>query len=656
MAGRKSGRQAVKKEARLHGVPIEDYALIGDCETAALVSRDGSIDWLCWPSFSSPACFAALLGTSDHGFWQIAPVGKVTKKRRQYREGTLIIETVFATATGEVCVTDFMPPRGKHSQVVRLVRGGRGSVKMKMEVRLRFDYGRTIPWVTSNGEWRAVAGPEMVVLTTKAPLQGKDHTTTSEFTVRKGEVMAFTLTYCSALDKIPAPTDPMQGLKETQTFWERWLRRNTYRGDYKSAVSRSLMTLKAMTYKPTGGIVAAVTTSLPEEIGGARNWDYRYCWLRDTAFTLLVLLRAGYRDEAVEWRRWLLRAVAGSPDQVQTIYGICGERDLIEWEAQWLPGYENSRPVRIGNGAAGQFQLDVYGEVASALVRMPEAEDDIRVSAWSLQASLANHLCDIWHLPDEGIWEVRGEAMQFVHSKVMAWVALDRAIQMADQEKSKKAGKHAHQIARTRDIARWKQVREQIHEEVCRKGFNKKLNSFVQSYGSDVLDASCLRILLVGFLPATDPRILGTIEAIEKGLMKNGLVRRYNTRKTNDGLKGSEGQFLACSFWMVANLWLIGRKDDARKFFERLLALRNDVGLLAEEYDSDAKRMVGNFPQALSHIALVHAAFAISGDWTPQHWNEHDWNDHASGSEGSSRRTRANNGHAAKSATKGRGK
>jgi GH15 family glucan-1,4-alpha-glucosidase len=663
MPGHKAGGGSARKgQARLHGARIEDYALIGDCETAALVSRDGSIDWLCWPSFSSPACFAALLGTRDHGFWGLAPAGEVTMTRRQYREGTLIVETVFETARGEVCVTDFMPPRGRHSKVVRIVRGERGSVRMKMELRLRFDYGRTVPWVTSGGgskdknsEWRAVAGPEMVVLHTEARLRGEDHSTTSDFTVRKGETVTFTLTYCSSMEKIPEETEPLRALAETQTYWTRWLRRNSYRGDYKAAVSRSLMTLKAMTYKPSGGIVAAVTTSLPEKIGGARNWDYRYCWLRDTAFTLLVLLRAGYRDEAVQWRRWLLRAVAGSPDQVQTIYGIRGERDLIEWEADWLPGYENSRPVRIGNGAAGQFQLDVYGEVASALVRMPEAEDDIRVSAWALQSALANHLCDIWQLPDEGIWEVRGPAKQFVHSKVMAWVALDRAIQMAEQVRTHKSGE-VERIAKVRDVRRWKKVRATIHDEVCRKGFNKKLNSFVQSYGSDVLDASCLRIVLVGFLPATDPRILGTIEAIEKGLVKDGFVQRYKTAQTDDGLSGSEGQFLACSFWMVANLWLIGRKDDARAMFERLLTLRNDVGLLSEEYNSDAKRMVGNFPQALSHIALIHAAFAMSGDWTPQHPDEHAAAETKALGHGRSNNAHPANARPSKGATKGRRK
>ena len=616
------GKKGSDQSGKLHGSRIEDYALIGDCETAALVSREGSIDWLCWPSFSSPACFAALVGTCDHGFWKIAPAGKVKASRRQYREGTLIVETVFETAEGEVRVTDFMPPRRRHSQLVRTVRGERGKVAMRMDLAIRFDYGRTIPWVTSNSELRAVSGSDMIVLHTKAPTRGEGNRTVSEFAVRKGETVAFTLTYCSSLEKTPEPGSPRKALRETRAFWTRWLKKNTYRGDYAEAVSRSLITLKAMAYRPTGGIVAAVTTSLPEKIGGARNWDYRYCWLRDTSFTLLVLLRAGYREEALAWRRWLLRAVAGAPDQVQTIYGIAGDRDLIEWEANWLPCYENSRPVRIGNGAAGQFQLDVYGEVASALARMPEAEDDIRVPACDVQVALANHLCKVWREPDEGIWEVRGGAKHFVHSKVMAWVALDRSIEMAEAASGGKIPA-AERKARERDVGRWKKVRAEIHREVCAKGFNKRLNSFVQAYGPGstpgALDASCLRIALVGFLPVSDPRIRGTVQAIEKKLMKNGFVQRYKTHETKDGVGGGEGQFLACSFWMVASLWLLGRKDDARQLFERLLALRNDVGLLSEEYDSENGRMVGNFPQALSHIALVHAAFTMSGEWTPPH-------------------------------------
>ena len=452
---------------------IEGYALIGDCETAALVSREGSIDWLCWPNFSSPAVFAALLGTRDHGFWKIAPKGKVKRSRRQYREGTLIVETIFETAAGEVCVTDFMPPRRLRSQLVRMVRGVRGSVRMRMDLAIRFDYGRTVPWVTSNSELRAVAGSDMVVLQTKAPLQGEDRTTSSEFMVRKGETMAFTLTYCSSLEKIPAESSAAKALKDTQNFWKRWVGKNMYRGEYVEAVARSLMTLKALTYRPTGGIVAAVTTSLPEKIGGGRNWDYRYCWLRDTAFTLLVLLRAGYRDEAVAWRRWLLRAVAGAPEQVQTIYGISGERDLNEWEAGWLPGYGDSRPVRIGNGAADQFQLDVFGEVASALARMPEAEDDIRVPAIGVQIALANHLCDVWRLPDEGIWEVRGGAKHFVHSKVMAWVALDQAIQFVET-KGREERDAGNRREWARVLKRWNKVRAEIHREVCEKGFDQQ--------------------------------------------------------------------------------------------------------------------------------------------------------------------------------------
>jgi GH15 family glucan-1,4-alpha-glucosidase len=409
----------------------------------------------------------------------------------------------------------------------------------------------------------------------------------------------------SSLEKIPPVQDPEAALKETQDFWREWNGRNKYSGPYAEAVERSLMTLKAMTYRPSGGIVAAVTSSLPEKIGGVRNWDYRFCWLRDTAFTLLVLMQAGYDEEAVEWRMWLFRAIAGAPDQVQTIYGIRGERQILEWTADWLPGYEGSRPVRIGNAAVNQFQLDVYGEVSAALSRIPEAAEDIRVSATAVQAAIINHLCEVWQEPDHGIWETRGEAQHFTHSKVMAWVALDRAI------------RHWERFG-SGDIKRWKKNRDMIHQEVCEKGFNKKLNSFVQAYGSKELDASCLRIGLVGFLPMDDPRIVGTVEAIEKRLMKDGFVKRYDSRTTDDGLPEGEGAFLACSFWMVTCLWLIGRKEDATTIFERLLKLRNDVGLLSEEYDPLKKRMVGNFPQALSHISLVHSAFAMSGLWHPQ--------------------------------------
>jgi len=591
----------------LHGSLIEDYCMIGDCETAALVSREGSIDWLCWPNFSSGACFAALLGTRDHGFWQIAPVGEVKAIRRQYEAHTLVVETTFETKEGAVCVIDFMPPRKKHSHVVRIVRGVRGRVPMQMDLAIRFDYGRTIPWVTSTDhELRAIAGDDMVTLRTKVRLRGEGMTTRGNFTVRKGETVSFTLTNSPSLDKAPAEPQAEKALTGTQRFWKQWSRKNKYRGPYAEAVERSLITLKAMTYKPAGGIVAAVTTSLPERIGGSRNWDYRYCWLRDTAFTLLILMQAGYVEEAVEWRKWLLRAVAGAPDQVQTIYGIRGERQLVEWEANWLPGYEGSLPVRIGNAAVDQFQLDVFGEVSADLSRTPRADDEIRVSASSLQAALVNHLCKVWHEPDAGIWEMRGGTKHFTHSKVMAWVALDRAI------------KHHEQYDGGGDVKRWKKNRDMIHREICKKGFDKKLNTFVQSYGSKQVDASCLLIVLVGFLPSDDPRLIGTVAAIERRLMKDGFIRRYDTKKMKDGVGGGEGAFLACSFWLVTSLWEIGRKADAKRMFERLLRLRNDVGLLSEEYDPVAKRMVGNFPQALSHIALLHAAFAISGLWKPE--------------------------------------
>lgn len=591
----------------MHGSLIEDYCMIGDCETAALVSREGSIDWLCWPNFSSAACFAALLGTREHGFWQIAPVGEVKAIRRQYEAHTLVVETTFETKEGAVCVIDFMPPRKKHSHVVRIVRGVWGRVPMQMDLAIRFDYGRTIPWVTSTDhELRAIAGDDMVTLRTKVRLRGEGMTTRGNFTVRKGETVSFTLTNSPSLDKAPAEPQAEKALTGTQRFWKQWSRKNKYRGPYAEAVERSLITLKAMTYKPAGGIVAAVTTSLPERIGGSRNWDYRYCWLRDTAFTLLILMQAGYVEEAVEWRKWLLRAVAGAPDQVQTIYGIRGERQLVEWEANWLPGYEGSLPVRIGNAAVDQFQLDVFGEVSADLSRTPRADDEIRVSASSLQAALVNHLCKVWHEPDAGIWEMRGGTKHFTHSKVMAWVALDRAI------------KHHEQYDGGGDVKRWKKNRDMIHREICKKGFDKKLNTFVQSYGSKQVDASCLLIVLVGFLPSDDPRLIGTVAAIERRLMKDGFIRRYDTKKMKDGVGGGEGAFLACSFWLVTSLWEIGRKADAKRMFERLLRLRNDVGLLSEEYDPVAKRMVGNFPQALSHIALLHAAFAISGLWKPE--------------------------------------
>jgi GH15 family glucan-1,4-alpha-glucosidase len=604
-----------KRERKpLRGSPIEDYAVIGDLETAALVNRSGSIDWLCWPTFSSGACFAALLGTVDNGYWSLRPADKILSVQRRYRPGTMILETTFTTASGEICLTDFMPPRGKHSDVIRKVRCIRGKVAIRMELAIRFDYGLTVPWVTTaDHELHAVAGPNMVVLRSQcnggnpAELHGENMITVSEFTLRQDHEHCFVLTYAPSTEEVPEPVPVEAAFNDTENFWREWSAQSKYEGPYKSAVERSLMTLKTMTYNPTGGIVAAVTAGLPEEIGGERNWDYRYCWLRDTSFTLLVLMRAGYTAEAVRWRLWLLRAIAGDPDQLQTLYGLSGERKLVEWEASWLRGYEDSRPVRIGNAASEQFQLDVYGEVGVALARTPEAGEDIRVPSTQLQAHLVDHLCNIWHLPDEGIWEVRGGRRHFVHSKVMAWVALDRAI------------KHYERYDGTGDVKRWRKNRDQLHAEICRKGFNRRLNSFTQSYGSKNLDASCLRLLLVGFLPADDPRIIGTIDAIQKHLMTDGLVQRYNTAKTPDGVHGGEGAFLACSFWLVVCLWLIDRKEQSRRLFEALLALSNDVGLLSEEYDAKSKRMLGNFPQALSHIALVHAAFTISGQWRPEH-------------------------------------
>jgi GH15 family glucan-1,4-alpha-glucosidase len=597
----------------LHGQRIEDYAMIGDCETAALVGRNGSIDWLCWPSFSSGACFAALLGTEDHGFWKIAPTAKLTGTSRRYLPDTMIVEATFETKAGTAVLVDFMPPRGKLSDVVRIVRCTRGKVELAMQLAIRFDYGRTIPWVTRfEGGLRAISGPDQVVLRTFAPLEGKGMETVSRFTLKAGEEQSFTLTYSSSIGENgnspvvdPKPFETHRAFDETVHFWSEWNARNRYRGKHEATIRRSLMTLKALTYRPSGGIVAAPTSSLPESLGGQRNWDYRYCWLRDTAFTLMALLHAGYQDEAEAWRRWLLRSVAGAPEQIQTIYGVCGERQLNEWKADWLPGYEHSKPVNIGNKASQQFQLDVYGELAAAMARMPEAPDDIRISASELQGKLIDQLCKIWQEPDDGIWETRGGRKHFVHSKVMAWVGLDRAI------------KHYERFGGGGDVKRWRKNRAMIHKEVCEKGFNKRLNAFTQYYGSKELDASCLRIGLVGFLPMDDPRILGTIDAIEKKLMKDGFVERYDTRKSPDGLPPGEGVFLACSFWLVINLWLIGRHADAEALFERLLKLQNDVGLLSEEWDTKHQRMVGNFPQAFSHITLVHAAYTLAGTWKP---------------------------------------
>ena len=593
--------------------PIEDYALLGDCETAALVARDGSIDWLCWPRFDSPACFAALLGTPENGRWKIAPAARAPRVTRRYRGDTMILETDFETPDGAVTLVDFMPVRGGQSDIVRTVVGRRGRVAMHTEFIVRFDYGSTVPWVshvddgTARGMLRAIAGPDMVLLRSDIPLRGKGLTTVGDFVVREGETVSFVLTYAFSHEKTPVPVEPVAALADTEKFWTEWAARCSYEGEWRDAVMRSLLTLKALTYRPTGGIVAAPTTSLPEQVGGSRNWDYRYCWLRDATLTLLSLMDAGYYDEAAAWRDWLLRAAAGSPEQLQIMYGLRGERHLREWVIPWLAGYEGSTPVRIGNAAYGQRQLDVYGEVIDALYQGRRGGLPDSVEARRLGHALVAHLERVWAEPDEGLWEVRGPRQHFTHSKVMAWVAFDRAVKTAER------------LGLPGPLERWRRVRDEIHAEVCHRGFDARRNTFVQAYGSRQLDASLLMLPLVGFLPAGDPRVRGTVGAIERGLMSDGLVLRYDSRVTDDGLPPGEGTFLACSFWLADNLALLGRHDDARAMFERLLALRNDVGLLAEEYDTRRGRQVGNFPQALSHLSLVGTALNL----TPPHTAEH---------------------------------
>jgi GH15 family glucan-1,4-alpha-glucosidase len=577
---------------------IEDYALIGDCETAALVARDGSIDWLCWPRFDGGACFAALLGGPEHGRWLIAPADAEADITRRYRDDTLILETDFATGGGAVTLVDFMPPRGKASDVVRLVVGKRGRVVMRTELVLRFDYGALVPWVTrmDDGTLRAIAGPDMVVLRTTAPLRGEELKTIGDFVVSEGQMVSFVLTYSASHLPPPEPVDAQAALADTEAFWREWSSRCVDVGEWTPAVRRSLITLKALTYRPTGGIVAAPTTSLPEQLGGSRNWDYRYCWLRDATLTLLALMNGGYYEDAQAWTEWLLRATAGSPPQMQIMYGLAGERRLTEWEVPWLPGYEGAKPVRIGNAAAEQLQLDVFGEVMDALYHARVGGLVGSEAGWALQLALIGHLETIWQLPDEGIWEVRGGRQPFTYSKVMAWVAFDRAIKCCEQ------------FGLDGPVDRWRALRAKIHEEVCRNAFNSKVGAFVQSYGSSLLDASVLLLPLVGFLSPTDPRVRSTVAAIERRLTEDGFVLRYDPQARRDGLPEGEGAFLACSFWLADNLILLGRRRAARLLFERLLALRNEVGLLSEEYDPRAKRLVGNFPQAFSHIALIATA------------------------------------------------
>jgi GH15 family glucan-1,4-alpha-glucosidase len=585
---------------------IEDYALIGDCETAALVGRDGSIDWLCWPRFDSDACFAALLGKRENGHFRLCPIEPAESSRR-YRKNTLVLETRFETASGIVTIIDFMPLRAHNSNIVRIVRGERGEVRMCADLILRFGYGAIIPWMVrlDHETLRAVAGPDMVLIRTPVRLHGHELTTVGEFTITAGQSIPFILTYAPSHLPPPAPLHAEKVLEATETFWTDWSAQCAQKGECSDIVIRSLITLKALTYRITGGIVAAPTTSLPEKIGGERNWDYRFCWLRDATLTLLALVDAGYLEEAQSWRDWLLRAVAGSPSQMQIMYGIAGERRLTEWEVPWLDGYENSRPVRIGNNAHSQLQIDVYGELMDALHQAREAGLAHAQPGWALQLALLDHLEKIWREPDEGIWEVRGERKHFTYSKVMAWVAFDRAIKGVEVFKLDGPIEH------------WRKIRAEIAADIDQNGFDRALNSFVRSYGSKDLDASLLLIPAVGYALPGDPRVSGTVAAIEKGLMRDGVVLRYDTSVADDGLPPGEGAFLACSFWLADAYVLLERYDDARALFERLTALANDVGLLSEQYDPRAKRMLGNFPQAFSHIALVNTAFNLTRSEKP---------------------------------------
>jgi carbohydrate kinase (thermoresistant glucokinase family) len=588
---------------------IEDYALIGDCITAALVGRNGSIDWLCWPRFDSNACFAALLGTSEHGRWQIRPADTTARVVRAYRDDTMVLETVFETADGRVALIDFMPIGHPNSSLIRLVQGQRGKVAMRLHLALRFDYGTTVPWVTRQDETsglRAVAGPSQVVLRAPVPLQGRNFATVSEFDVAEGDCVPFVMTHGPSHLPAPGPIDWQAALKDTESFWRDWSSRCSYKGRRRDAVQRSLLTLKALTYAETGGIVAAPTTSLPEQLGGERNWDYRYCWLRDATLTLMALSSAGYREEAQAWRAWLQRSVAGSPNQLQIMYGLSGERQLPEWEVPWLPGYHGAAPVRIGNAASTQLQLDVYGELIDAMYQARKDALAPIEQAWAQQQTLVEHLEQIWEQPDEGIWEVRGGRQQFTFSKIMAWVALDRTVRDAERFKLQAP------------IARWRQVRDRMHATICKLGFDSTRNAFTQSFGSSEVDASLLLMPVVGFLPADDPRVRGTVAAIEQELMVDGLVLRYRTKTGVDGLPAGEGVFLPCSFWLADNYALQNRDTEASALFERLLSLRNDVGLLAEEYDPQAHRQVGNFPQAFSHLALIGTALTLH-DVGPAH-------------------------------------
>jgi GH15 family glucan-1,4-alpha-glucosidase len=579
---------------------IEEYGLIGDCQTAALVGRDGSIDWLCWPFFDSDACFAALLGDRKNGRWQITPAQKVTASSRRYWDDTLILETQFETADGAVVLIDFMPPRGQASDVVRLVRGLRGTVKMRMELVIRFGFGNDIPWVRRNEDGTAllaIGGPDMTVLRTPVETRGEDMTTVADFEVSEGETIHFVLTYGPSHLPPPKAIDPDVALRDTKEFWTGWCSRGTYEGEHRNLVTRSLITLKALTFDPTGGIVAAPTTSLPEKLGGARNWDYRFCWLRDATFTLLALMNSGYTEEASAWHNWLLRAVAGTPENMQIMYGIWGHRRLLEWEAEWLPGYDFSQPVRIGNAAHAQLQLDVYGELIDAFHQSRMTELMLDSQSWSLECVVLDHLAEVWDKPDHGIWERRGDGRHYVFSKVMTWVAFDRGI------------KSAETFGLKAPLEKWRSLRETICRDVCEKGFDRAQNTFVESYGSQLLDASILLLPAVGFLPPGDPRIRGTIQAVEQKMMRDGFVLRHDPREvSSEEQQPIEGAFLACTLWLADAHVLAGNIDQAQLLFDRVVKIANDLGLLAEEYDPVAGRQLGNFPQALTHIALINTA------------------------------------------------
>ena len=581
--------------------PIESYALLGDMQTAALVSQRGCVDWLCMPRFDSPALFASLLGNEENGSWRIAPTGAERCTRRRYDDHTLVLHTDWESTAGSVRVIDFMPPRGEAPDVVRIVEGLSGRVEMTCEVRVRYDYGSVVPWVRrTSGGFTATAGPDSVYLSTPVQLHGRDFVHTATFSVAEGERVPFVLTWHPSNLPPPKPVDAEQALADTYVFWHEWLNQSTYDGQWRDAVLRSLITLKALTYQPTGGVAAAATTSLPEVLGGERNWDYRYCWLRDATMTLNALIDTGFTDEAKAWRSWLLRSVAGDPHQLRIMYGLGGERRIPEQELDWLSGYENSAPVRIGNGAAGQQQLDVFGELLDAFHVDRKAMLATHKGAWSVQRGLLDVLASKWNEPDKGLWEMRGDPKHYVHSKVMAWVGFDRAVQAVED------------FQLDGPVDQWRALRDEIHDDVCARGYDADRNTFVQAYDSRALDASLLLMPQVGFLPPDDPRVVGTVDAIRQELTEDGFVRRYDNDETNDGFGGREGAFLACTIWLADDLHLCGRTDEARELFEKVLDIRNDVGLLAEEYDVRARRQVGNVPQAYSHVALVNTAQALS--------------------------------------------